>query len=374
MRREPNRVVIFPESWRSNPVIDLMEDALMARGVQFARAGSDYLSFGWLWRQRGKINILHFHWLEYHYRRPTRTGSWLALAKFCAKVAFARILRYRVVWSMHNLVPHERETLRLDSVGIRWMTAVANAVIVHCNEGRRLLAECYGRSSRVFRAYLGHYVDVYPQAVERAEARDRLGIDRESALLLFFGAVRPYKGLELLLDEFKGMPDQGLRLVIAGNPLNDEYAGRIRTLAALDSRVTAKLEWIADEDVPLLFGAADLVVLPFTSILTSSSAITAMSFGRAVVAPAAGCLPELIGKDCGMLYDPSQPGALGAAVHACLQLDLTAMGQRALERVSQFTWDDLADQTIAAYQATSGRQHDRRLSARVQTAEREQSA
>jgi beta-1,4-mannosyltransferase len=180
MKRELNRVAVFPESWRSNPVLDLMEEAIAARGAQFKRAGSDYLSFGWLWRQRGKIDILHFHWLEYHYRRLTRASSWVALAKFCAKVGFARVLRYRVVWSMHNLVPHERETLRLDSVAIRWMAAVANAVIVHCEEGRRLLGEVYGRRNGIFKAYLGHYIDVHGQAMERAEARDRLGIARRA--------------------------------------------------------------------------------------------------------------------------------------------------------------------------------------------------
>jgi glycosyltransferase involved in cell wall biosynthesis len=95
--------------------------------------------------------------------------------------------------------------------------------------------------------------------------------------------------------------------------------------------------------------AADLIVAPFQRVLTSSSVMLAMSMARPVVAPALGCLPELVSPDAGLLYEPSESAALRDALVAAMDMPLEQMGQRAFEIAASQTWDETARVVADAY-------------------------
>jgi glycosyltransferase involved in cell wall biosynthesis len=91
------------------------------------------------------------------------------------------------------------------------------------------------------------------------------------------------------------------------------------------------------------------VVLPFRDILTSGSAILALSHGRPVIAPAMGCLPGTLPADATFLYDPDAEGALAGAMREAVGSDLAAMGQRARAYADTIEWAPIAEQTAALY-------------------------
>ena len=93
----------------------------------------------------------------------------------------------------------------------------------------------------------------------------------------------------------------------------------LRTAAAGDPRISMQLRSIPDDEMQLYLRACDAVVLPFRDVLTSGSAILAMSFGRAVIAPRLGCLPETLSDDAAILYDPTAPDALRDALTSALE-------------------------------------------------------
>ena len=97
------------------------------------------------------------------------------------------------------------------------------------------------------------------------------------------------------------------------------------------------------------FNACDFVVLPFSDVMTSSSAMLALSFGRPIIAPAIGCLPEIITPETGLLYNPTHSDGLVEALRKCSTLDAAKMGECARLSVRRFTWDDLANITLQAY-------------------------
>jgi beta-1,4-mannosyltransferase len=84
-------------------------------------------------------------------------------------------------------------------------------------------------------------------------------------------------------------------------------------------------------------------------VLTSGSAILAMSFGKALVAPRLGCLPELVPVDGGVLYDPADPDGLGSALRSTLARDLASAGERNLERARELAWGPIAAATARLY-------------------------
>jgi hypothetical protein len=148
------------------------------------------------------------------------------------------------------------------------------------------------------------------------------------------------------------MNDADLHLVVAGRPSDDEVRSRITKAAASDPRIHLRFGFLPDEDVARYVAAADAVTLPYSSVLTSSSAMLAMSLGRAVIAPRMGCLPELVGDEGGELYET--PTELGDAIQRALGRDLHAIGRQNRERVANLGWDAVAESTSDLYR-TAGR-------------------
>lgn len=328
----------------------------LVRGLQARHIGfdlptdesGDFLSARWLRHNAGRVNLLHFHWTHYHYTAETWLRSAVELAKFVGKIALARRLGYRIVWTMHNYLPHERTYPLLHFAERFLMARLAHAVIVHCEHGRTLLREKLLRRQAVFVLPLGDFGPYLRPLPDRDDARKKLQIPEEWVVLYSFGLIRPYKQVPQLIQEFRAVPDAEFRLMITGVAPFEELRSEICRLAALDDRISAKLEHLSDEDLALHLAAADAVVLPYRDILGSGSVMLALSSGLPVIAPRLGCLAELVTPDCGVLYEP-RPGALADALSRSLKLDLTEMGRAAQARARQFPWDTMVTQTAQVY-------------------------
>jgi beta-1,4-mannosyltransferase len=95
--------------------------------------------------------------------------------------------------------------------------------------------------------------------------------------------------------------------------------------------------------------AADVAVLPFLDVLTSGSAILALSFGKPVILPDIGCLPELIDDSMGQLFDPKNTNGLKEAMAAIRERDVTVLSTAAFERAESLHWDGIAERLAVLY-------------------------
>lgn len=251
---------------------------------------------------------------------------------------------------MHNLRPHETIDARLDARCRRRIAAEADAVTVHCRAAAQLLAERYGRRAGVHVVPRGHFIDHYPDQVDRATARLRLGLPERSFVYLFFGSLRPYKGIDGLLRAFSSLPGPRLRLVVAGFLATrfEALLRRLQSAALRDPRLLLRLGAVPAEDIQYLMNAADAVVLPFVRILNSASVLVPLSFGRAVVAPRLGCLPETVGPSAGVFYEAGDEAALGRAMTRVRPRSLAA-GRAARRRALGLTWERTAEGMRRAY-------------------------
>jgi glycosyltransferase involved in cell wall biosynthesis len=392
------RVAIFPEERQDNPYLNQIKAGLRQAGVDIAPGNSDYLSSGWLWANRRKVQVLHLQWLQYHYVRGDRQAAWSLVIKFALKLTLARLLGYHIVWTMHNLFPHERSKPAIADMLVRRMVVwLAQAVIVHCGAAQQQLAARLGRVKGVFIAPHPNFCAVLegdgaPES--QSQARQALGWPVEQLVFLFFGAIRPYKGLQELITAFRQVgpglrlrsdclaPDSGelmagadslrlrsdclpgnpnnlnantgnyagpAKLMIVGKPRNEDEAAAVRAWVGEDSNIQAVLERISDQDLARRLRGCDAVVLPFRDILTSGSAMLAISEGKPVIAPACGCLPELLGEDCAVLYPPEDPTGLVEALKRCAQLDLRQMGINARRRAEAISLEATIEPTLEAY-------------------------
>jgi glycosyltransferase involved in cell wall biosynthesis len=334
-------VAAFPRTMRGNPYCDLLYRSLTARGVTVEASAE--LSARWLLRHVRDVKVLHLHWPEFYYRSDGRPTA-RSVTAFVAALLLARLLRYRVVWTVHNALPHEHHTV--DRV-LRWLLVRSARLVVHAEAAQAALPQRRRPAAVVPH---GHYIGCYPDALSAADARRTLGLAAADRVFVCFGQLRAYKGIGELVEAFAGVPGPGVHLVIAGRPATDADAEIVRTGARRDSRVQTHLGFVPDSDVQRFLKAADFAVLPYRDVLTSGGAMLALSFARPLVVPRRGCLVELEHEGCAIGYDPDAPDGLRAALAAAADVtDLEPWRQRAAAAATRRPWGPIAEAYARIY-------------------------
>lgn len=335
---------------QANPYGGLLAQGLAKVGVELVAGHAEQFNESWLHANRQQVDVLHLNWPHYMYHTADLSERVARATELVSNLALARALGYKVVWTVHNLYPHESAHFSLDRLVRLALTHLSSALITHCHHARNLVQQHFHRTEHVFVIPHGHFMDAYPNTLSRAAARQQLGIDDDRFVYLFFGNVRPYKGLDQLLETFLALPGKGLTLLLAAKVYN-EYGDQfvVRARQADPRIVVSPSRFFANEEFQRYFKAADVGVFPFVDVLTSGSTITALSFDLPVIVPAVGCLPELVNDEVGILYDQQQPDALYTAMTAIQQRDLVRMRQAAHQRALNLDWDSIARQTLAAY-------------------------
>jgi glycosyltransferase involved in cell wall biosynthesis len=216
---------------------------------------------------------------------------------------------------VHNALPHERHVG--DAMLSRFfLRACAGHVVmsdVVAADTRRLVGPVAPIEQIEHPVY-----ERFGDPVPTAEARAALDLPANAPVCLFFGFVREYKGLHVLLEALPAIADRlpDVRLVIAGEPYDDaERYRQIIDRHGFHDRVRWDDEYIPSDDVPTYFGAADLVVQPYVSATQSGVAQIAFHFERPMVVTDVGGLAEVIPDEtAGFVVPPEDPSALAEAV------------------------------------------------------------
>jgi glycosyltransferase involved in cell wall biosynthesis len=173
----------------------------------------------------------------------------------------------------------------------------------------------------------------------------------EGPVILCFGLIRPYKGVDVLLEAFRSI--EGAELWVVGRPLGIS-AERLSELAARAAgRVRLVPRFVADRELPAYFRRADLVVLPYRDAEQSGVLYTALAFGKPIVMSDVGGFAEVAEHGAGRLVPPGDPSALAATVDRLLRDD-DARGRLAAAALAAaagpYSWDSVAEQTISLYE------------------------
>ncbi|WP_050033753.1 glycosyltransferase family 4 protein [Halorubrum halophilum] len=351
-------VLMCPDYRGSNPYQSELIAALENRGVEVTATDG-----GWAFpllvgvRRHGVPDVFHIHWLDRFVTTNRRFPAVIAVllgVRLIFELVLLRALGVRIVWTVHNLLDHERATPRSELAVRHAVARLADRIVVHCEEAIESVEETYRLPDRVANRVRvvphGHFLGVYENNISQSTARARLDLPPDVPVVAFFGLIRPYKNVPTLIETFKHVSGDA-RLLVVGNPLNEDVENRVEEASTGADRVHTVLEYVPNDDIQLYMHAADAVALPFDSILTSGSAVLAMTFERAVVAPMLGCLPGLIGSDGGHLYDPKDSAGLQIALRKAIddREQLQEMGQRNREMIQAFDWDQVAERTRNVY-------------------------
>jgi glycosyltransferase involved in cell wall biosynthesis len=246
----------------------------------------------------------------------------------------------KVVFICDNVIPHERRPG--DRLFTRYAFRAADGFIVQSRAVERDLLTLFPGARY---EYVPHPVyHGFGSAVPPGEARLRLGISAQH-VLLFFGYVRKYKGLGVLLDAIallRGRLD--LVLLVVGEFYDDEqtYRERIRRLG-LETMVTVRSDYVPNEEVKYYFSAADAVVLPYTSATQSGIAQIAYNFDLPVIATNVGGLSEVVREgETGLLVAPNDPPALAGRIYEYFtSVDRARLRRTVREEKKRYSWENL---------------------------------
>jgi glycosyltransferase involved in cell wall biosynthesis len=268
----------------------------------------------------GTINI---HWttpiLQYA-AGPYRAA--IELDRFSAALHKFRAAGGRLVWTLHNVLPHEAKHV--------WAETQLAQLLADRADTIHALAEITARqASEVLRldprkvVVIEHssYLGRYPQWISREAARAQLGFGPDDKVLVALGGIRPYKGLGRLLDVFHELADEdpSLQLLVAGKPAQTQETAGLERRCEQSPRVISEFSHVPDDQLQVWFGAADLAVLPYSRILNSGVFWLAQTFGLPIVGPRTGALLDLADEPHVRLFNPrddrSLKETLRAAVH-----------------------------------------------------------
>jgi beta-1,4-mannosyltransferase len=188
-------IASFPPVLERNPYQRLLYAELAERGFPLAPAAR--LKLGWLWKSRKRVGVLHFHWPQGYWRYnrdPQKLGgalSGLTAIAFAARLLVARLLGYRIVWTVHQVYPHEVVAARIDRYGAIVLARLSHLLLAHDVATARSIEQELGRSvGKLEIVAHGSYVGVYPEGRERVRVREELGVSEDAVAFLCFGDLR----------------------------------------------------------------------------------------------------------------------------------------------------------------------------------------
>jgi glycosyltransferase involved in cell wall biosynthesis len=251
--------------------------------------------------------------------------------------------RGRNIFICHNVVPHERSWV--DQLLSRIAFTAAHGFVVQSSEDRGNLLRLRRRAKVIVRPL--PLFDFFKQGeLDRTEARRRVGAG-ERPLLLFFGYVRPYKGLRYLIEALELVRAKlDAELLVVGEFYEERtpYQELVDELG-LGHAVRFVDRYVGNEEVEAFFVASDLVVLPYVSATQSGIVQISLSFDRPVVVTAVGGLPEVVAEGkTGFIVPPEDPPAIAAAVVRFFEEGWSErMASCFASEKRRFSWEAMAD-------------------------------
>ncbi len=278
---------------------------------------------------------------------------------------YYKILGKKLIYTAHNIDQAERDggNSFMNRLTLKFMYKITDHIIVHTAMMGQQLVERFDIPK--------DKISVIPHGIHNAipetlltceEARAKLSLQADDKVIIFFGNILPYKGLEYLLLALSELrkKHQNMKLIIAGR-INKDTSYRNKILSIINEKnlndcLIQKTEYIPDEEIEVLFKSADVSVLPYVYIFQSGILFVSYNFGLPVIATDVGSLKEEIleGKT-GFICKPEDPVDLAKKIEAYFQSDLYAnlVQNRSTIREyanEKYSWEKIGGKTRDVYQ------------------------
>lgn len=341
---------IFTPTWPKNPYhqkliahlkkhnVDVLPDTSMKHLLRAKTRGSKI------------ADIIHLHTLS---KFQFSLGMIIRLVLLVARIKRLRRHGVKFLMTVHDLFPHETVLPLADLWIGRTMGRLMDGLFVHSLSAKKKLMDAWEihDDSRIEIIPHPHFIDCYPNSISRTDARIRLDLKEAEIVFLFLGQIRPYKGIDELLDGFALLKEKRFKLMIVGEAWTTQLASELSQRCKNDSRIQLRTQFVPSEDVQIYMNASDIVVLPYRRAFTSGAALLAMSFAKPCIATNIDSFPDVLDHNGAFFCEANNPQSISAAFQAAANAhsELSKMGRYNFARASQWQWDDMARSLARSY-------------------------
>ncbi len=294
-----------------------------------------------------KPRVIHFQWLD----------RFILIDRILLPV-LSRLCKHKVVLTVHNINAAKRDGRDnlLNRTSLRILYKTAHLLIVHTPQSKiELLREFNVKESKVAVVKHGMNNRVAQKGISTIQSRINLKIGATEKVVLFFGNIDHYKGLDLLIESLDILSKDFLsdfRLVIAGNSKIAEYTNSI--LEKIDKssskdKISHRIGYIPDEEVEQYFMAADCILLPYRNIYQSGVIFMAYAFGLPIIVTDIGNFRNDIAEGkTGFLIPSNAPEELSKAMESYFSSDMFKNLPETREHIKNWAWENYSWNAIGA--------------------------
>lgn len=282
-----------------------------------------------------KTQVVHAQW-----------WSWFLAPVFMTVLGIAKLRGKKIILTIHNVQPHEKSFLKkFLNRSVIWL---GDEYVVHNQSNKKLFLKLTQTKKPVQVIPIG-ITELKKSTLTKSQLRKKYHFKSTAKILLFFGNIRDYKGLDILIQSVGLLKDEKIQLIIAGKPwASFEKYQNLIDQNKLKDRTSLFLEYISERKIAELFKLSDLVVYPYKEFEASSAAATlALNFGKPMVVTNVGGLPEVV-LNKKVIAKPNSSKDLARKIQYAF-LNIMRPNKKANTNSHYFSWRDISKLTSIVY-------------------------
>lgn len=296
LKGELMNTAYFPQNISNNKYVDIIKGSISINGIDIEGMVNSKII-------KGEYDIVNLNWFE-SIQAKNKAEGYKIFLKRSLLLTYLKYKKIKIIWTLHNRVPHDGEYTKLSIALMKKMAKVSDVIIIHCSETREVIQKL-NPSINVEKIKLiqhPNYIDVYEK--KSINYREKYNILENEMVYLFFGQIRPYKNVELIIEAAKESRVSA-KFIIAGKACDKEYEKKILNMVGKNNNIIPIFKYISDDEVTSLIDSSDVVILPYDikSSLNSGAAILAFSLGKTIICPNIGTLKDMNESDLFYSYE-----------------------------------------------------------------------
>ena len=328
----------------ANPYLHLLAAGLENHGAEVILE-RNLFTRAFNYKFLAQFRAVHLHWLQPLYHDDNIVICLIKSFMICLVLAYLGYKKIPIVVTMHNLLPHKMKFSKIDLYFRRKITRQAKAIIFHSDQARSEFIDKFGEGKARYEVIQhGAYPESLVPLPNKEEARTYLGIPADAGTVcLFMGRANDQKGYDIALSHLDHLHEKNIHVIFAGADFKREhFAGH--------KNCTVRPYFIPDFELPVLFAAADCVLLPYRSCTTSGVAVLSIGFGVPVVCSDLPALREICKQNLGVVCNHLDPEDFIRAITATKQLINKEEFRISRDKfLADCSWDKVAEKTLNIY-------------------------
>lgn len=343
------KVVMMPRKNPGDYHLSFLEIVLRKEGIKIIFPDKNHFFFSLPVIKeilKSKVKMVHLHWIHSYagFNTKYKLKALLKAFLFFTDIYIAKFFfKLKIIWTIHNLYSHESYYPKFEKKIRQHFSKISDAIIVHCNQAKIIVHKEFGvPKTKIHVIPQGNYIQSYKNEISKQEARKVLNLEEDNFVFLYFGRIRPHKGVDQLIKSYIKLKERkNVKLLIIGRPLNNEIERKLVSSLKHIRDIIFRFEFIPDDEIQIYMNSADVVVTPYKKVLSSGEVLIAMGFGKPIIAPRLGCIIDKLNDLGAFLYNQNDKKGLKKALEKALENKdkLFEMGKNNFNYSSTFFWN-----------------------------------